>query len=57
MPSHAYFEELPVAVLMDAEEEKGLLQQSPEEVQALVERMHDHILSGLLIFLEPGEEP
>ena len=53
MPSNAYFEELTAAVLRDAEEGKGFLQQkSPEEVQALVERMHERIVQTFTKLLE-----
>jgi acyl-CoA reductase-like NAD-dependent aldehyde dehydrogenase len=53
MPSHAYFEEITAAVLMDADEGKGFLQQkSPEEVQELVERMHERIVETFTKLLE-----
>ena len=53
MPSYAYFEELTTAVLMDADEVKGFLKQkSPEEVQELVERMHERIVETFTKLLE-----
>src|SRR5262245_44650376 len=53
MPSNAYFEELTAAVLMDADEVKGFLQkQSPEERQALAERMHERIVETFTKLLE-----
>jgi hypothetical protein len=53
MPSQAYFEELTAAVLMDADEVKGFLQkQSPEERQALAERMHERIVETFTKLLE-----
>src|SRR4051812_5203313 len=53
MPSHAYFEELTAAVLLDADEVNGFLrQQSPEERQALAERMHERIVETFTKLLE-----
>jgi acyl-CoA reductase-like NAD-dependent aldehyde dehydrogenase len=53
MPSYAYFEELTTAVLMDADEVKGFLKQkSPEEIQELVERMHERIVETFTKLLE-----
>jgi len=53
MPSNAYFEELTTAVLVDADEVKGFLQQqSPEERQAFVERMHERIVATFTKLLE-----
>jgi len=53
MPSHVYFEALTAAVLTDADEAKGFLrQQSPEERQALAERMHDRIVETFTKLLE-----
>jgi acyl-CoA reductase-like NAD-dependent aldehyde dehydrogenase len=53
MPSNAYFEELTAAVLVDADEVKGFLQkQSPEERQALAERMHERIVETFTKLLE-----
>jgi acyl-CoA reductase-like NAD-dependent aldehyde dehydrogenase len=53
MPSNAYFEALTAAVLVDADEVKGFLQQqSPEERHALVERMHERIVETFTKLLE-----
>jgi hypothetical protein len=53
MPSHAYFDELTAAVLMDADEMKGFLKgQSPEEIQALATRMHERIVETFTQLLE-----
>jgi len=53
MPSNAYFEELTAAVLMDTDEVKSFLhQRTPEETQALVERMHDRIVETFTKLLE-----
>ena len=53
MPSHAYFEELTTAVLMDANEATGFLnRQNPEERQELAERMHERIVETFMQLLE-----
>lgn len=53
MPSNAYFEELTLAVLMDADEVKGFLQkQSPEERHEFSERMHERIVATFTKLLE-----
>jgi hypothetical protein len=53
MPSSAYFAELTAAVLMDANEVKGFLQQqSPEERQAFAARMHERIVETFTKLLE-----
>jgi len=53
MPSNAYFEELTTAVLMDADEMKGFLQgRSPEDIEALVARMHERIVETFTKLLE-----
>ena len=53
MPSNAYFEELTAAVLVDADEVKGFLQQqSPEERHALVERIVETFTKLLEVEIE-----
>src|SRR2546427_8838220 len=53
MPSQAYFAELTAAVLLDADEVKGFLQQqSLEERQGLAARMHERIVETFTQLLE-----